>query len=234
MSTLVLLRSGQSQWNAQNRYTGWYDANITKRGANEAIEAGTTLKAANILPDVVHTSVQTRAIKTANLAQRETDRLWIPVRRHWRLNERHCGALTGLERSEAVDTYGEERIRLWHRTYDTPPPEMPPHHPHNPNVDRRYAHLAADVVPTAECLRDVVDRTLPYWFDAIIPDLERHRTVLVAAHDGSVRALVKHLSGLSDDDIPDVSIPNAVPLIYQIDPDGRAVDEMPIEHRYLR
>ncbi|NNE95330.1 MAG: 2,3-diphosphoglycerate-dependent phosphoglycerate mutase [Acidimicrobiales bacterium] len=233
MSTLVLLRHGQSQWNLENRFTGWYDVDITDQGATEAITAGATMRTAGVLPDIVHTSLQTRAIKTANLTLREMDRLWIPVRRHWRLNERHYGGLTGLDKAETAEKFGDEQVHIWRRSYDTPPPEMPAEHPDNPNADPRYANLPPDVLPTTECLRDVVDRMLPYWFDAIIPDLRVYDTVLIAAHGNSLRALVKHLSGISDNEIPNLNIPTGVPLIYEIDSHGRPTEDTPVEDRYL-
>ncbi|MFW2383101.1 MAG: 2,3-bisphosphoglycerate-dependent phosphoglycerate mutase [Acidimicrobiales bacterium] len=234
MPTLVLLRDGQSQWNLEDRFAGWYDIDITRTGADEAIESGRTLLEAGILPDVVHTSVQTRAIKTANLALRQMARLWIPVRRHWRLNERHYGGLTGMNRDEATKRYGHDQVLIWLRSYDTPPPEMPPGHPDNPNTDPRYARLAPDVVPTAECLKDVVDRILPYWFDAIVTDLGVHDTVLIASHSNSLRALVKHLSNIGDDEITNVNILTGVPLIYEVDALGRPTMDTPVEDRYLR
>ncbi len=233
MSTLVLLRHGQSQWNLENRFTGWFDVDVTKQGADEAIAAGHAMTAAGVLPDVVHTSLQTRAIKTANLSLREMDRLWVPVRRHWRLNERHYGGLTGLNKAETAEKFGDEQVHIWRRSYDTPPPEMPADHPDNPNADPRYANLPPDVLPTTECLKDVVERMLPYWFDAIIPDLRTHDTVLVAAHGNSLRALVKHLSNIGDDDISSLNIPTGVPLVYEIDPEGRPATDAPVEDRYL-
>jgi 2,3-bisphosphoglycerate-dependent phosphoglycerate mutase len=234
MPTVVLLRPGQSEWNLENRFTGWYDVDVTSQGADEAGAAGQSMAAAGLLPDIVHTSLQTRAIKTANLSLRELNRLWIPVRRHWRLNERHYGGLTGLNKAETAEKYGDEQVHIWRRSYDVPPPEMPADHPDNPNSDPRYARLPPDVLPTTECLRDVVERMLPYWFDAIIPDLAIADIVLIAAHGNSLRALVKHLSGISDDDIPNLNIPTGVPLVYEIGPDFRPVAGTPIEGRYLR
>lgn len=234
MSTLVLLRDGQCQWNLENRFVGWCDIDITQKGADDAIQCGRTLRGARILPDVVHTSLQTRAIKTANLALREMARLWIPVRRHWRLNERHYGGLTGLNNDEAADRYGNEQLHLFHRSYDTPPPEMPADHPDNPNTDHRYATLPPDVLPTAECLGDVVDRILPYWFEAIVPDLRIHDTVLIASHGHSLKALVKHLSNIDDHEITNLNILSGVPLIYDIDAHGRPTTDTPVEDRYLR
>jgi 2,3-bisphosphoglycerate-dependent phosphoglycerate mutase len=234
VSTLVLLCHGESQWNLENRFTGWCDADLTRKGAGQAAEAGRTLLAAGVLPDVVHTSLQTRAIKTANLSLRESSRLWVPVRRHWRLNERHYGGLTGLDKAMAAREYGDEQVRIWRRSYDTPPPEMPADHPDNPNTDPRYANVPRDVLPTTECLRDVVDRVLPYWIDAIIPDVRVHGTVLVAAHENSLRALVKHLANLTDEEIPDLTITRGLPLIFEIDSDGRPTTDTAMEDRYLR
>ena len=161
MSTLVLLRHGQSQWNLENRFTGWYDVKVTSKGAEEAIAAGQTMAREGLLPDIVHTSLQTRAIQTANLCLRELDRLWIPVRRHWRLNERHYGGLTGLNKAETAQRYGDEQVHVWRRSYDTPPPEMPADHPDNPNADPRYAHLPPDVLPRTECPVSYTHLTLP-------------------------------------------------------------------------
>jgi 2,3-bisphosphoglycerate-dependent phosphoglycerate mutase len=234
MARLVLLRSGQNQWDLEHRFAGWYDADITTQGAGQARRAGEALLAADILPDVVHTSLQTRAIKTANLTQRTMDRLWIPVRRHWRLNERHHGELTGLTHAEATERYGAEQLNRWCNSYDTPPPEISADHSDNPNVDRRYAHLPPDVLPVTECLADVVDRVLPYWFEEVIPDLGRFDTVMIAAHGDSLRSLVKHLSDISDDEIPNLSIPEAQPLIYQVDGYGRPATDTSVENRYLR
>ena len=234
MSTLVLLRHGQSQWNLDNRFTGWFDVDVTEEGAAEAKAAGQAMVKAGILPDLVHTSLQTRAIKTANLSLRELDRLWVPVRRHWRLNERHYGGLTGLNKAETAEKYGDEQVHIWRRSYDTRPPAMPADHPDNPNTDPRYAKLPPDVLPNTECLKDVVERMLPYWFDVIIPDLATNDVVLVAAHGNSLRALVKHLSQIPDEEISSLNIPTGVPLIYGIGSDGRPIDAAPVEERYLQ
>ncbi len=234
MSTLVLLRHGQSQWNLDNRFTGWFDVDVTDEGAAEAKAAGQAMAKAGILPDLVHTSLQTRAIKTANLSLRELDRVWVPVRRHWRLNERHYGGLTGLNKAETAEKYGAEQVHIWRRSYDTRPPAMPADHPDNPNTDPRYAKLPPDVLPNTECLKDVVERMLPYWFDVIIPDLATNDVVLVAAHGNSLRALVKHLSQIPDEEISSLNIPTGVPLIYGIGSDGRPTDAAPVEDRYLQ
>jgi 2,3-bisphosphoglycerate-dependent phosphoglycerate mutase len=219
MPTLVLLRHGESTWNAENLFTGWWDVDLTALGEDQARQAGTLLGEAGILPDIVHTSLQTRAIRTANLALEVMGLSWLPVRRHWRLNERHYGDLTGKNKAETTAQYGEEQVFVWRRSYDVPPPPIEPGNPYDPNADRRYAGLAPDVLPASECLADVVDRMLPYWYDAIVPDLAAGRIVLVAAHGNSLRALVKHLDGISDEDIVGLNIPTGIPLLYELDAD---------------
>jgi 2,3-bisphosphoglycerate-dependent phosphoglycerate mutase len=221
MSTLVLLRHGQSTWNLANRFTGWYDCDLSGDGEKEARAAGTRLAAAQVRVTVAHTSVQTRAIRTLHLALEEMDRLWIPVRRHWRLNERHYGGLTGLDKAETREKYGDEQFLLWRRSYATPPPPIDPGSAFNPASDPRYADLAPELIPATECLADVVARMLPYWYDAIVPDLRAGKVVLVAAHGNSLRALVKHLDGISDEKIPNLEIPTGVPIVYQLDADLR-------------
>ena len=193
MTTLVLLRHGESTWNAANRFTGWYDADLTERGAEEARRGGQLLAEAGLEPDVVHTSVLVRAIRTADLALDELDRLWIPVRRHWRLNERHYGALQGLDKKETAEKHGADQVKVWRRSYDVPPPPVDADSEHHPRNDPRYHDLSPDVLPASECLKDVVGRMLPYWFDALVPDLRTGQVVLVAAHGNSLRALVKYL-----------------------------------------
>jgi 2,3-bisphosphoglycerate-dependent phosphoglycerate mutase len=188
---------------------------------------------AGIAPDKVHTSLQTRAIRTANLALDEMGLLWVPVQRHWRLNERHYGDLTGRNKAEATAQFGEDQVKVWRRSYDTPPPPIAADNAHNPNADARYASIPSDVLPQSECLADVVDRMLPYWFDVIVPDLAGGRTVLVAAHGNSLRALVKHLDGISDDEIAGLDIPTGVPLVYELDDDARPVDAKPALERAL-
>jgi 2,3-bisphosphoglycerate-dependent phosphoglycerate mutase len=224
MATLILLRHGQSTWNQENLFTGWYDAELSERGVAEARAAGTTLADAGVAPDVVHTSLQTRAIRTANLALEALDRLWIPVRRSWRLNERHYGDLQGKNKAETSAQYGEEQVKIWRRSYDTPPPPITADNPYGQASEARYAHLAPEVVPVAECLQDVVVRMLPYWFDAIVADLAARRTVLVAAHGNSLRALVKHLDGIDDDTITELNLPTGVPLRYELGEDFRPLD----------
>ncbi len=233
MSELVLLRHGESEWNKLNLFTGWYDCDLTDAGREEAAASGTMLTDAGIAPDVVHTSLQLRAIRTANLALDTMGRLWIPVRRSWRLNERHYGDLTGRNKKETVEKYGADQVQVWRRSYDTPPPAIGADNEFNPNDDPRYASLPPELVPTSECLADVVDRMLPYWYDAIVPDLAAGRTVLVAAHGNSLRALVKHLLDISDDDITGLNIPTGVPLSFELDDDYRPTEDVPIEERYL-
>ncbi len=232
-STLVLLRHGQSTWNADNLFTGWWDADLSEKGRVEAAEAGTLMAAAGLAPDVLHTSLQTRAIRTANLALDAMGLLWVPVKRHWRLNERHYGDLTGRNKAEATAQFGEDQVKVWRRSYDTPPPPTSAENAFDPNTDPRYAQVPVDVLPRSECLADVVDRMLPYWFDVIVPDLAGGRTVLIAAHGNSLRALVKHLDGISDDDIAGLDIPTGVPLVYELDDDARPTEAKPVLSRAL-
>jgi len=213
VSTLILLRHGQSTWNEENLFTGWVDVGLTDLGAREAVRGGELLREAKVLPDVVHTSLQRRAIRTAELALAECDRSWIPVRRSWRLNERHYGALQGKNKRETTDEFGTEQVKLWRRSYDVPPPPLDG----DVGSDPRYAELPADVVPRSECLADVVARMLPYWYDGIAPDLAAGRVVLVAAHGNSLRALVKHLDGLTKEEIIELNIPTGQPLVYELD-----------------
>jgi len=232
-STLVLLRHGQSLWNADNLFTGWWDVDLTVLGEEQAMGAGTLMADAGIAPDVVHTSLQTRAIRTANIALDAMGLLWLPVRRHWRLNERHYGALTGRNKKQAVDEFGQEQVFIWRRSYDVPPEPIADDSDWNPNHDRRYAGIPPEVLPRAECLEDVVERMLPYWYDAIVGDLAGGSTVLVAAHGNSLRALVKHLDGISDADIADLDIPTGIPLVYEIDEHFRPTERKDILSRYL-
>ncbi|GAA4620983.1 phosphoglyceromutase [Saccharopolyspora hordei] len=217
-STLVLLRHGESTWNAENLFTGWVDVPLSPKGEGEAKRGGELLREAGVLPDVLHTSLLRRAISTANIALDVADRHWIPVRRDWRLNERHYGALQGKNKKQTLETYGEEQFMLWRRSYDTPPPEIELGSEYSQDGDPRYAGLGAEL-PRTECLKDVVARLLPYWESAIVPDLEAGRTVLVAAHGNSLRALVKHLDGISDEDIAGLNIPTGIPLRYDLDED---------------
>ena len=216
--TLILLRHGESEWNAKNLFTGWVDVSLTDKGREEAARGGQMLKEAGILPDVVHTSLLTRAITTANIALGEAGRLWIPVVRNWRLNERHYGALQGKNKKETLDQYGEEQFMLWRRSYDVPPPPIDPASEFAQTHDPRYAALPPEARPDTECLKDVVARLIPYWEDVIVAEgLRRGQTVLVAAHGNSLRALVKHLDGISDDDIAALNIPTGIPLVYRLD-----------------
>ncbi|WP_131787747.1 phosphoglyceromutase [Protofrankia symbiont of Coriaria ruscifolia] len=221
MPTLVLLRHGESTWNRENLFTGWVDVDLSEKGLKEATRGGELLRDAGVLPDVVHTSLLLRAIRTAWIALDAAGRTWIPVHRSWRLNERHYGGLQGLNKAETLAEYGEEKFMLWRRSYDTPPP--PIGSGQVSGVDERYADLPPDVIPTTECLKDVVVRMLPYWYDAIVPDLRRGKVVLVAAHGNSLRALVKHLDGISDSDIAGLNIPTGIPLRYELDDDLRVV-----------
>ncbi|EHK86857.1 phosphoglyceromutase [Saccharomonospora azurea] len=220
LGTLVLLRHGQSTWNAENLFTGWVDVPLSEQGETEARRGGELLVEANLLPDVVHTSLLRRAISTANIALDAADRHWIDVRRDWRLNERHYGALQGKDKKQTLEQFGEEQFMLWRRSYDTPPPPIEADSEYSQEGDPRYAGLG-DAMPQTECLKDVVARLLPYWESAIVPDLRAGRTVLVAAHGNSLRALVKHLDDISDDDIAGLNIPTGIPLRYDLrDVDG--------------
>ncbi|MGV1007125.1 MAG: phosphoglyceromutase [Dermatophilaceae bacterium] len=214
--TLVLLRHGESQWNAKNLFTGWVDVDLSEKGRAEAGRGGELLKESGVLPDVVHTSVLRRAITTANLALDVADRHWIPVRRDWRLNERHYGDLQGKNKKQTMEQFGEEKFMLWRRSYDTPPPPLAPDNEFTQVGDPRYAALG-DAMPRTECLKDVVARMVPYWQTAIQDDLKAGLVVLVAAHGNSLRALVKHLDGISDDDIAALNIPTGMPLVYELD-----------------
>jgi 2,3-bisphosphoglycerate-dependent phosphoglycerate mutase len=220
MGTLVLLRHGESVWNAENLFTGWVDVPLSDKGESEARHGGELLADAGLLPDLVHTSVLRRAIATANIALDRCDRHWIPVRRDWRLNERHYGALQGKNKKQTLAQYGEEQFMLWRRSYDTPPPPIDPTDEYSQFGDPRYAALGADQ-PRTECLADVVARLLPYWEQSIVPDLRSGATVLLAAHGNSLRALVKHLDDVSDTAIAGLNIPTGVPLRYDLDDDLR-------------
>jgi 2,3-bisphosphoglycerate-dependent phosphoglycerate mutase len=215
--TLVLLRHGESEWNSKNLFTGWVDVDLTAKGEGEAQRGGALLAASGLLPEVLHTSLLRRAIRTANLALDACDRSWIPVVRSWRLNERHYGALQGKDKKQTLDTYGEEQFMLWRRSYDTPPPPIPADDEWAQTDDPRYAALPPEARPATECLADVVRRLLPYWEDVIVPDLRTGRVVLVTAHGNSLRALVKHLDGISDADIAGLNIPTGIPLVYRLD-----------------
>ncbi len=220
-ATLVLLRHGESDWNAKGLFTGWVDVGLTERGIEEARRGGELLVETRLLPDVLHTSLLRRAIRTADIALDVADRLWIPVRRSWRLNERHYGALQGKDKAAVRTEFGDEQFKRWRRSYDTPPPSLPADDPMAPARDPRYAALPADALPLTECLEDVVVRLLPYWYDALVPDLRSGATVLVVAHGNSMRALVKHLDGLGDDEVVGLNIPTGIPLRYDLDDDLR-------------
>ena len=219
MSTLVLLRHGESQWNAKNLFTGWVDVDLTPLGEGQARAGGAQLRDAGLLPTVVHTSLQTRAIRTANLALEAAGRSWLPVRRSWRLNERHYGALQGKDKTQVREEFGQEQFMLWRRSYSVPPPPIGVGDEFDTSTDERYAFLPSDVVPRTECLADVVARMLPHWYDAIVPDLRAGHTVLVAAHGNSLRGLVKHLDGLSEEAVVGLNIPTGQPLRYDLDDD---------------
>ncbi|MEO6713691.1 MAG: phosphoglyceromutase [Mycobacteriales bacterium] len=221
MSTLILVRHGESTWNKENRFTGWTDVDLSDKGVIEAKAAGRLLADEGIAVDIAHTSLQKRAIRTLLLALEAADRLWIPVLKTWRLNERHYGALQGLDKAETLQQHGEELFALWRRSYDTPPPALELGDERHPRFDPRYADLPPDVLPATECLKDVVVRMLPYWHDVIAADLRAGRTVLVAAHGNSLRALVKHLDGISDEEIAGLNIPTGIPLRYELDDDFR-------------
>jgi 2,3-bisphosphoglycerate-dependent phosphoglycerate mutase len=233
-TTLVLLRHGESEWNLKSLFTGWYDCDLSADGDDQAIEAGRVMAEHDVLPDVLHTSVLLRAIRTAELALWEMGRSWVPVRRHWRLNERHYGALQGLDKKETADEHGADQVKLWRRSYDVPPPPLEPEDQRSARHDPRYADLPPELIPASECLKDVVERMLPYWYDAIVPDLAVYHVVLVAAHGNSLRALVKHLENIADEDIPGLNIPTGEPLVYELDDDFRPIDQRPHIERYLR
>jgi 2,3-bisphosphoglycerate-dependent phosphoglycerate mutase len=215
---LILLRHGESEWNAKNLFTGWVDVRLSAKGEDEARRGGVLLRERSLLPDVVHTSLLRRAITTSQLALDSCDRHWIPVARTWRLNERHYGALQGKDKAQTLAQYGEEQFALWRRSFDVPPPAIVDGSEFSQDTDPRYSDLGADL-PRTECLKDVVTRMLPYWHDAIVADLKSGHTVLVTAHGNSLRALVKHLDGISDEDIAGLNIPTGIPLLYSLNAD---------------
>jgi 2,3-bisphosphoglycerate-dependent phosphoglycerate mutase len=234
MKTLVLVRHGESDWNSKGLFTGWVDVGLSEVGAQEAVNAGKLLAGSGLRPEVVHTSVLTRAIQTANLLLEQADLQWLPVRRSWRLNERHYGALQGKDKAATRREFGDEQFMLWRRSYDVPPPPIADDDPLSQSGDPRYAGLPPEIRPRTECLKDVLARFLPYWYDAIVPDLGQTQgagTVLVVAHGNSLRALVKHLDGIGDDEIAGLNIPTGIPLVYELDdafrpsvPGGRYLD----------
>lgn len=225
MPTLVLLRHGQSAWNLENRFTGWWDVNLTDKGIAEATAAGVAMQAAGLDFDCAFTSVQTRAIKTLNLALESMGRLWLPVTKNWQLNERHYGALTGLDKAETTAKHGEAQVKIWRRSFDVPPPPLAAGSEFDLSADRRYAGIT---IPAAESLKDTIARVLPYWEAAIVPELRAGKRVIIAAHGNSLRALVKHLSAISDDDIVHEEIPTGKPMVYTL-----ADDLTAISRRYL-
>ena len=214
--TLVVLRHGQSTWNLENRFTGWTDVGLTDQGIAEARSAGRLMTEAGLTFDLLHTSLLKRAIQTAQLALAEMGLEWIDVVRHWRLNERHYGALQGLNKKETAERHGPDQVFEWRRSYDVPPPPLDLSDPRHPANETRYASLAPDLLPGTECLKDVVERMMPFWHDRIVPDLRAGRRLLIAAHGNSLRALAKHLEGISDDEIPTFNIPTGVPRVYQL------------------
>jgi 2,3-bisphosphoglycerate-dependent phosphoglycerate mutase len=220
--TLILLRHGNSTWNQKNLFTGWVDVRLSEQGVAEATRAGELLAESGLAPDVVYTSVLTRAIQTANIALDTADRSWIPVKRSWRLNERHYGALQGKDKAQTLDEFGAEQFQLWRRSFDVPPPPLDDDSEFSQARDERYAGLGADL-PRTESLALVIERLLPYWDSDIAPDLRAGKTVLVTAHGNSLRALVKHLDGISDEDIAELNIPTGIPLVYQLDGDLKPI-----------
>ena len=224
MPKLILIRHGQSQWNLENRVTGWWDVDVTEKGAAEAWAAGELMKAKGISPDTAFTSVQTRAIKTLNLALEAMGRLWVPVTKNWQLNERHYGGLTGLDKAETAAKHGEDQVKIWRRSFDIPPPPLAAGSPYDLSSDPRYAGIN---IPASESLKDTINRVLPYWERAIAPELRDGKTVLISAHGNSLRALVKHLSGISDADINGLEIPTGQPIVYELD------DQLKGEYHYL-
>ena len=212
--TLILLRHGNSDWNQKNLFTGWVDVRLSEKGVGEAKQAGVLLREKNVMPDVLYTSLLTRAIQTANLALEEADLLWIPVKRSWRLNERHYGALQGMDKAQTLAQYGPEQFQIWRRSFDVPPPPIDDADQYSQAGDERYADLGSDI-PKTECLKDVLVRMMPLW-DQIKKDMQAGRTVLVTAHGNSLRALIKHLDGISDEDIAELNIPTGMPLVYKL------------------
>lgn len=228
MYKLVLLRHGESSWNLENRFTGWTDVDLTPKGVEEAREAARLLKEGGYTFDVAHTSLLKRAIRTLWIVMDGMDLMWIPVHRNWRLNERHYGALQGLNKAETAAQYGDQQVKIWRRSYDTPPPVLTPDDPRYPGHDRRYADLTPEELPLAESLKDTVARFLPYWHGTIVPDIRAGKRVVIAAHGNSLRALIKHLDGVSDEAIVEMNVPTGIPLVYELDKDLR-----PLRSEYL-
>jgi 2,3-bisphosphoglycerate-dependent phosphoglycerate mutase len=226
MHRLVLLRHGQSTWNQENRFTGWHDVDLSDAGEQEARDAGRLLVAEKFEFDVAHTSLLRRAIRTLDIVLDEIDSLWIPVHKSWRLNERHYGALQGLNKAETAAKHGEAQVKIWRRSYDTPPPPLTPEDPGHPSHDRRYADIPSREMPVGESLKDTVARFLPYWESAIAPDIRAGRKVLIAAHGNSLRALVKHLENVSEQQILELNIPTGVPLVYTLNDELKPLQKM--------
>ena len=222
---LVFIRHGFSEWNAKNLFTGWRDVNLTERGVEEAKAAGKKLLDANFEFDIAFTSVLTRAIKTCNIVLEESHQLWIPQVKNWRLNERHYGELQGLDKKATAEKYGDEQVHIWRRSYDTLPPLLDPKDPNSAHNDRRYANLPADVIPNGENLKVTLERVLPFWEDQIAPALLSGKRVLVVAHGNSLRALAKHIEGISDDDIMGLEIPTGQPLVYKLDENLKVIEK---------
>ena len=227
---LILLRHGESEWNAKNLFTGWVDVDLNAKGEGEALRGGELLVENNLLPDVVHTSVLRRAIRTAQISLDIADRLWIETKRSWRLNERHYGALQGKDKAATLAEFGEEQFMLWRRSYDIPPPPIDNDDQYANFNDPRYAGLPSEARPRTECLKDVLIRALPYWYDEIVPDLRAEKVTLIAAHGNSLRAIVKHLDQMSDQAVVSLNIPTGIPLIYELDDDLKPVE---VGGRYL-
>ncbi|SIQ82831.1 phosphoglycerate mutase [Alkalispirochaeta americana] len=228
MYKLVLLRHGESDWNKQNRFTGWTDVDLSEQGIQEAAEAGRLMKEEGFVFDIAYTSVLKRAINTLHLALNAMDQVWIPVEKSWRLNERHYGALQGLNKAETAEQHGEEKVKIWRRSYDTPPPALETSDERHPGHDPRYADLSEAELPRTECLKDTVERFLPLWHDTIAPTIRSGKRVVIAAHGNSLRALVKYLDNISDDEIIGLNIPTGSPLVYELDADLK-----PLRNYYL-
>ncbi|WP_018982408.1 2,3-diphosphoglycerate-dependent phosphoglycerate mutase [Salinimonas chungwhensis] len=228
MYKLVLIRHGESQWNLENRFTGWHDVDLTETGVAQAINAGKLLQDAGFEFDLAYTSVLLRAIKTLNLSLEEMGQHYLPVERHWRLNERHYGALTGLDKAETAEKHGEEQVKMWRRSFDVPPPSVETDSEHFPGHDRRYRHIDPAILPRAESLKLTIERVLPYWHDVIRPSIQDGKRIIIAAHGNSLRALVKYLDGMSEEEVLELNIPTGVPLVYELDEDMK-----PISKEYL-
>ena len=228
MHKLVLIRHGESTWNLENRFTGWTDVDLTPTGVSQAMSAGKLLKSEGYVFDAAYSSLLKRAIHTLFYCLDEMDQIWIPMHKHWRLNERHYGALQGLNKAETADKFGEEQVMAWRRSYNTPPPPLSPDDKRSERGDRRYAHLANGQVPLSECLRDTVDRVLPLWNNSLAPAIRSGQRIIITAHGNSIRALVKYLDNISDADIVGLNVPNGIPLVYELD------DQLkPLRHYYL-